>query len=140
LRVAAPDELDAATLYAILRLRCAVFVVEQHCAYLDVDGRDLEPGALHCWQEEDGRVLAYLRVLREGPARRIGRVATAPAVRGRGYAEALVRTAVRLAAPAPVVLDAQAHLVSWYERLGFRVAGAEYDDDGIPHVPLTYGP
>jgi ElaA protein len=49
LHVARFSELDAVTLYAILRLRCDVFVVEQHCAYSDVDGRDPEPGTRHLW-------------------------------------------------------------------------------------------
>jgi hypothetical protein len=42
---AATDALDARTLYGILALRAAVFVVEQDCVYLDPDGRDLEPGS-----------------------------------------------------------------------------------------------
>ncbi|MEO7555632.1 MAG: hypothetical protein ABIV94_03385, partial [Acidimicrobiales bacterium] len=54
LRSAATTDLDAATLYAILRLRSEVFVVEQACAYLDADGRDLEPGCRQVWIEEHG--------------------------------------------------------------------------------------
>lgn len=34
-------ELTVPQLYAVLKLRCAVFVVEQTCAYQDVDGDDL---------------------------------------------------------------------------------------------------
>ena len=34
-------ELDATTLYDVLALRSAVFVVEQECAYQDIDGLDL---------------------------------------------------------------------------------------------------
>jgi ElaA protein len=54
LRAARFDDLDAATLYALLRLRVDVFVVEQHCPYPELDGRDREPGTVHLWLEHDG--------------------------------------------------------------------------------------
>lgn len=130
--------LDAATLYRILQLRTEVFVVEQQCAYPELDGRDLEPSARQLWlAAEDGTVLATLRMLREpdGSAR-IGRVATARHARGSGRAAALMRAALELAAGSEVVLDAQAHLQDWYERFGFVVDGPSYLDDGIPHVPM----
>jgi ElaA protein len=64
LHVAGPDDLDIATLYAILRLRSEVFVVEQACAYQDIDGRDLESGTRHLWLTgADPAPLAYLRIL-----------------------------------------------------------------------------
>ena len=40
-------ELDAPTLYALLRLRTDVFVVEQQCPYPELDGRDEEPLTRH---------------------------------------------------------------------------------------------
>jgi ElaA protein len=130
-------QLDPRTLYAILALRSAVFVVEQECVYLDPDGRDLEPGARQLWAEHDGAVVATLRLLRDpGPLARIGRVATSARARGRGVAAALVRRAVELAGPVDIVLDAQSHLAGWYERLGFAVDGPEFVEDGIPHVPM----
>ncbi len=141
---AAAGEVDARTLHAILRLRCDVFVVEQGCAYAEVDGRDLLEGTVHLWVREgeggpyDG-IVAYLRVLAEsGGGVRIGRVVTAPAARGRGLARALLREALR-DAPRPVVLNAQAHLVAFYEAEGFAVTGPEYLDDGIPHVSMSLG-
>ena len=83
LRLAAPSDLDAGTLYRILQLRVDVFVVEQQCPYLELDGRDLEPGARWLWATEGGAVIATLRILREDRATaRIGRVATAAAGQG----------------------------------------------------------
>lgn len=140
-RCARFSELDPATLYALLRLRVDVFVVEQACAYPELDGRDLEPGTRHLWLEDASGPVAYLRLLDDCEAgghgtRRIGRVATAASHRSQGLAARLVRAALELC-QGPVVLDAQAHLQPWYERLGFVATGAAYmDADGIPHVPM----
>ena len=133
------DELTTAELYDVLRLRCDVFVVEQACAYAELDGRDTEPATTHHWiPGGDGEppVAAYLRTLTEpGGITRVGRVATAPSARGRGLAARLVEH-VGAAAGGPIVLDAQSHLVDWYRRLGYAVDGPVYVEAGIPHVPM----
>ncbi len=131
-------DLDVVTLHDILRLRQDVFVVEQECAYADVDGRDLEQGTVQVWAtDEDGSVVATLRVLSEPDGcTRIGRVATAVPARGRGLAADLMSAALAGSDPAPVVLDAQSHLEGWYARFGFVRTGPEFLDDGIPHVPM----
>ena len=136
-RVATFAELTPLQLYRILKLRSDVFVVEQDCAYPDVDDRDLEPGAQHLWIEQDDDVVAYLRVLTETPdgTSRIGRVVTAEHARGEGHASDLVRRALALTL-GPVVLAAQSYLVDWYASLGFQVDGPEFLDDGIPHTPM----
>jgi ElaA protein len=134
-------EVDPVTLYRILMLRSSVFVVEQACAYLDLDGRDLEPTCRLLWIDDDSDddsgtvVLATARVLDDGDARRIGRIVTAPAARGRGLAAELLAHAVATS-DGPWVLDAQAHLADWYARFGFAVDGPTYVEDGIPHVPM----
>ena len=137
IQVARFAELSPSALYGILKLRSDVFVVEQECVYPDIDGRDVEPDALHLWSEADGGVVAYLRVLNGPPegASRIGRVVTAPSARSQGLASALVHKALA-ATMGPVVLDAQSYLVEWYRGLGFQVIGDEYLDDGIPHTPM----
>ncbi|WP_240917643.1 GNAT family N-acetyltransferase [Phycicoccus sp. HDW14] len=128
--------MGAATLYAVLRLRQDVFVLEQECLFADLDGRDLEPGTVQWWTEgPDGAVLATLRALDDGSVVRIGRVATAREARGAGIARELV-LAVLSATRGPVVLDAQSHLEGWYERLGFVRDGDGFLDDGIPHLPM----
>lgn len=128
-------DLDAAALHAILRLRIDVFVVEQECAYRDIDGRDDEPGTRHLWIADPDGPVAYLRVLDDGDVRRLGRVATRPEARGRGLAGRLVDHAVETT-EGPWVLDAQAHLADWYGARGFVVSGAEFEEDGIVHVPM----
>ena len=128
--------LDATTAYAVWQLRQDVFVVEQECPYPDLDGRDAEPGTRHVVLREDDRVVGYARVLDDKQEWRIGRVALARSGRGRGLADVLMETALQVCPDRDVVLDAQAPLVGWYESLGFRVSGAEFLDDGIPHVPM----
>ena len=137
IQVARFAELSPTVLYGILKLRSDVFVVEQECLYSDIDGRDLEPDALHLWSETEGAVVAYLRVLNGPPAgaSRIGRVVTAPSARSQGLGAELMHKALA-ATMGPVVLDAQSYLVDWYRALGFQVVGDEFLDDGIPHVPM----
>jgi ElaA protein len=136
-RVARFADLDAATLYALLRLRVDVFVVEQRCPYPELDGRDTEPDTRHVWIEGDGRPIAYLRMLADpGGAVRIGRVVVAAPARGAGLATALMAAALELADTRPCVLDAQAHLAGYYAGLGFTAIGPEYVEDGIPHLPM----
>jgi ElaA protein len=135
--VASFRDLDTTTLYAILKLRADVFVVEQNCAYGDLDGRDLEPGTRHVWLSRGDDILAYLRILDDGGVERIGRVVTAPAARGAGHAQRLMDEAMTVIGNRPSVLDAQAHLVRFYARYGYQQTGPEYLEDGIPHVPMA---
>jgi ElaA protein len=136
-REALTASLDAHTLYRILQLRVDVFVVEQSCPYRDLDGRDLDPDTRQFWAESDGNVAATLRVLGDSDGRvRIGRVATGEPFRGRGLAAALMAAALAGTEPSDVVLNAQTYLSGWYERFGFRPAGPEFVEDGIPHVPM----
>ena len=112
-RRAAFAELDPVTAYLIWRLRAEVFVVEQ----------DDEP-------------VAYVRVLDDDECARIGRVVTDARHRGRGLAAALMAAALTELEGRDVELNAQSHLRSWYEGFGFTVAGDEFLDDGIPHLPM----
>ncbi len=129
--------LSAADLYAALRLRAEVFVVEQACPYLDPDGRDLDSTTLHWWlRTPEGHFASYLRVLSEpGGGHRIGRVITHPDHRGQRLAGRLIAAALTDCAP-PVVLHAQSHLVEMYARHGFVPHGAEYLEDDIAHTPM----
>ena len=128
-------ELTVDDLYALLRLRVDVFVVEQACAYPDLDGRDVEPSTRHIWITDGDRPAAYARIIADASGARIGRVVTAAPHRRRGLAEKLIRHALATTAGA-VVLDAQSPLVPWYRRFGFEAVGEEYVEDGIPHVPM----
>lgn len=133
------DALSARELYALLKLRSEVFVVEQRCLYLDPDGQDLT--ALHLLgRDESGALLACARLIPTSAGPKIGRVLTAPAARGAGQGRALMRRAIAECAQRwpgqPIALSAQAHLQGFYASLGFAPTSAVYDEDGIPHIDM----
>lgn len=137
-------ELDPDTIYAFLKLRSDIFVVEQNCAFSDMDG--LDPHCEHlCGSGESGQLFAYLRLLPPGaksaePA--LGRLVVAAAARGSGLARAAMREGIlRCRARYPdqaIFLSAQKHLAGFYASLGFATIGAAYLEDGIPHVDMRW--
>ena len=133
------SELTPTELYDVLKLRVDVFVVEQACPYPELDGRD--QAALHVWLEEEGRVLACLRVLDRGvesPHVSIGRVVTARRRQGLGtrVMQAGLRAARQVFGPGPVYLEAQTYARPFYETLGFRPVSGPFLIDGIPHIRM----
>ena len=132
-------ELSAEELYALLKLRSDVFIVEQNCAYPDVDGLDRQ--ALHVWIERDGDVAACLRVMDRGAESEyvsIGRVVTRD--RGHGLGRMLMEAGIRAAKEAfgaeSIYLEAQEYAAGFYEKLGFRTVSEAFVMDGIPHVRM----
>lgn len=136
-------DLDTATLYQLLKLRVEVFVVEQKCAYPELDGLDLLPETRHFWLDDEGEVIATLRLLEEHEdgvkSFRIGRLCTVVAARGHGYTTRLLQAALAEVGSATVRLNAQAYLVDMYAKHGFEPDGEEFDEDGILHVPMRKG-
>jgi ElaA protein len=136
------DELTPAELYAVLRLRSEVFVVEQHCVFLDMDDADAPCQHLMGWAS--GRLAAYARLVPPGvkyaePS--IGRVVTSPAMRAKGLGRALMEEAlIRLYAlygQQPVRIGAQQYLTAFYGSLGFAQQGPMYLEDNIPHIEMV---
>jgi ElaA protein len=135
--VAVPfDVLDPYAVYGICKIRQDVFVVEQQCAYPDLDARDVEPETRHVLLMIDDALLGYARVLDDVDTWRIGRVLLAPDARGRGWADPIMETALGASKGRDVVLDAQSPLAGWYATFGFEVDGPEFLEDGIPHLPM----
>jgi ElaA protein len=140
------DQMSPQTLYRLMAFRQSIFVVEQACPFHELDGRDTS--AWHLLGERSGHVMACLRVLPppggklQGIKRyRIGRVAVDETERGRGLGrDMLLMAEQRIAAAkasAEIVLDAQTYLVPFYQGLGYTLNGAEFLEDGIPHVPMS---
>lgn len=136
-------DLDTAILYQLLKLRVEVFVVEQKCAYPELDGLDLLPETRHFWLDDEGEVIATLRLLEEHvdgvKTFRIGRLCTAVPARGHGYTTRLLQAALAEVGSATVRLSAQTYLVDMYAKHGFKPDGAEFEEDGIPHLPMRKG-
>jgi ElaA protein len=138
--------LAAGTLYGLLRLRSEVFVLEQSCVFLDMDG--LDPQCMHVLGEQvdsSGDVVlgASTRLVPPSLAfaeASIGRVVTSPAARGKGLGHALMAESVRLLeqlwGPQPIRIGAQAHLQSFYRQHGFVSDNRPYIEDGIPHMEM----
>jgi ElaA protein len=138
--------LSAYTLYALLRLRTEVFVVEQRCVFQDMDGADADCLHLLC-ESPQGQLLASARLVPAGlkyAEASIGRVVSDPAARPLKLGHALMAEAVRqlqhLWGPQPIRIGAQAHLQHFYQRHGFVTASAPYDEDGIAHVEMLRAP
>ncbi len=134
-------DLGPLDVHDLLRLRSRVFVVEQACVFLEADG--LDPACVHGLWREGPLLQATARLVPPGlkhqrPA--VGRVVTAPEVRGRGVGRALMEAALAEAArrwPGQgVYLSAQRHLAGFYGSLGFAPTGHAYDEDGIPHLDM----
>lgn len=134
-------DLDAATLYELLKLRVEVFVVEQSCPYPELDGRDLQSATRHFWLEgAGGEVVSTLRLMEENPQGRrlfrIGRVCTTAGERGHGHAARLMVAALAEVGEHPCRISAQTYLAEMYARHGFVPDGEEFLEDGIAHIPM----
>lgn len=136
------DNLLAIELYAILRLRNEVFVVEQNCVYLDTDNKDLKCHHLMLLNN-DNELVAYARLVPPGLSfaeMSIGRVVTSPKARGTGAGRQLMTLAIEscisIFGEGSIKIGAQAYLRNFYASLGFNGVGEVYDEDGIPHIDM----
>ena len=135
--------LSVVELYKILQLRSEVFVVEQNCVYLDLDGKDQVSWHLCGWMDED--LVAYARILPPGtsyPEASIGRVSSAPHYRKLCAGKELMKEAIKLTLAqfngAGIKIGAQLYLERFYTSLGFIQSGPGYLEDGIPHIEMAY--
>jgi ElaA protein len=134
-------DLSVYELYAILRLRNEVFVVEQNCVFQDADNKDQ-----HCYHFcgwDDNEPAAYVRLVPPGisyPEPSIGRVVTAAPYRKSGTGRVLMRKAIEhcqmLFGRGSIRIGAQLYLKKFYESLGFVQTGDIYMEDGIEHIEM----
>ncbi len=139
-------------LYEIFRLRLSVFVVEQNCPYQDADGKDLK--ALHVigslpssTSSRGGELIAYARILPANISYKevsIGRVITSKEARRTGAGKILMEKSMEFIkkefGKVPIRIGAQLYLQKFYEGFGFKREGAEYMEDGIPHIIMLFTP
>lgn len=134
------DELDIHDLYEIMKLRCDVFIVEQECHYEDIDGRDIN--AIHVYLKDNNEIVGYLRILDKGVLFKEVSIGRVIAKRRRvGIGSELLKAGLIAAKKYynadKIKIEAQVYVKSFYERVGFKVCGAEFLEDGIPHVPMV---
>lgn len=134
-------DIKSPELYKILQLRAAVFVVEQDCAYQDLDGKDQK--ALHVIGTHNNEVVAYTRIFTPGDYMDdacIGRVVVKANQRQHGYGKEIVKASIKAIEDfyqvTRVQLSAQTYLKQFYNSLGFQEIGEEYLEDGIPHINM----
>lgn len=134
------DELSLDEYHEVLKLRCAVFVVEQESPYQEVDDADKE--ALHLWlRGEGGALAAYARVLPAGVTHETPSIGRVIAVnRGTGAGRRIMEEAIRVAqddlGADVITIEAQVQARGFYEKLGFVQTSDEFDDGGIPHIEM----
>jgi ElaA protein len=135
------NELTVHQLYEILKLRSAIFVLEQQCLYQDMDDKDKY--CHHLMIFEDNQLAAYTRLVPAGVSFSeisIGRVITNPAYRGRGLARKLMQQSIEacydLFGKQPIRIGAQLYLKDFYGSLGFVQQGETYLEDDIPHIEM----
>lgn len=136
-------ELTTPWLYAVLRLRQQVFVVEQCCPYLDLD--DLDQAAMHMICRRGETLLAYQRCLPPGlsyPQSALGRIVVCASMRGQQLGRELVRRGIEHNLSQwpqhGICISAQAHLQAFYTSQGFIAEGSEYLEDNILHRKMRY--
>ncbi|RWY53834.1 GNAT family N-acetyltransferase [Mucilaginibacter gilvus] len=138
-------QLNVDELYQLLRLRSEVFVVEQHCVFLDQDDKDQQ--CYHLLLYADDQLAAYSRLVPADlsyaePA--IGRVVTSPAFRGSGLGRKLMELSIQgceeLFGPQTIRIGAQTYALPFYTSLGFVEDGDRYDEDGIEHIEMVRKP
>jgi len=135
------NELSLAELYDLLKLRSEVFVVEQNCVYLDVDGKDEK--ALHLLGTFGDELVAYVRIFKPGDyfeQASIGRVLIKQIYRDRKWGYDLMHEAIRVTKAelnqTNITISAQCYLQKFYENVGFVQTSEMYLEDDIPHIEM----
>ena len=135
------SDLSVNELYNILKVRVDVFVVEQACAYPEIDNYDQE--SLHLFLQNNEQIVAYVRILPKNIKHEkvsIGRVLVDKEYRGNGYAEEIMKKAidhiVNVWQEKTIKIQAQYYLKGFYSSLGFEQKTGVYLEDDIPHIDM----
>ena len=122
-------------------MRVNVFVVEQRCAYPEIDG--IDPDALHLIARKNSEIVGGLRLIQEEPNKqiRLGRIVVAAKCRSKKLGKQLIVAGIKKAqevdASCKIVISAQSQLQQYYEQFGFKPISNLYLDDGIQHIDMA---
>ena len=133
------NELTVSELYEIVRARTEIFLLEQKIICQDFDGEDYS--ALHCFIEDNGKVLAYLRAYKiDETTAKIGRVLTI--THGIGLGKELMNKSMPIILEKfnglKITLNAQSYAKGFYEKCGFKVVSNEFLEENVPHLKMEY--
>ncbi|XCF06472.1 GNAT family N-acetyltransferase [Tamlana crocina] len=135
------EQLTKQELYKLLQLRNQVFVLEQHCIYLDLDGKDQK--ALHVLGYKNEELIAYTRIFKPGNYLKeasIGRVLVVKNERKHHYGNKIMEASIKAIKEyfetSVIQISAQCYLRKFYGDLGFSEFGEEYLEDDIPHIGM----
>lgn len=132
------SELSALQAHALFKLRVDVFVVEQQCAYPEIDDTDADENTRHllAWDEDGSTLLGCARVFPTKTGSRFGRFVVSPAARGTGLGPEIVRAGIAYTErfPGNLEIEAQSGLADYYAGFGFIAEGEEFLDAGIAHI------
>jgi len=138
------EALNVNELYDLLQLRSQIFVVEQNCVYLDLDGKDKK--ALHLIGEYESKIVAYSRLFDAGISfdnASIGRVVVDENYRDRKWGHDLMREAIAGIKSnfdkEKITIGAQLYLKKFYESHGFVQTSEMYLEDDIEHIEMIRG-
>ena len=134
------NEIDIKTLHNIFLIRAEVFIVEQQCAYQDIDGKDTN--SIHIIGKKREEIIAYSRIMNlNNDFCSIGRVLVKKDLRKKGLGIKLMKKSIEIATKLynkkKIKISAQEYLENFYEELGFKHTGKSYLEDGIPHIEMT---
>lgn len=135
------SELTADQLYAILKARVDIFVVEQNCPYPELD--NIDQNAVHVVISEGEEILAYTRIYEKCALTHtfsIGRVLSTK--RGLGLGKKVMETSIAFIKSETdaqtIAIHAQSYAKPFYEKLGFVQNSEEFLEDNIPHIGMVY--
>jgi predicted GNAT family N-acyltransferase len=129
-----PDSIEAAK-----AVRKNVFQQEQGIgSELDFDGNDEAATHIVVYHEDIPVGTGRMRKI-DATTVKIERVAVIAAMRKKGIGKLIMQAMdqhLLTTGIARVTLDAQSHAKGFYENLGYRQEGKEFDEVGIPHVVM----
>jgi len=137
-------QLSTDQLFDFLKLRVDVFVVEQQCAYRELDDHDRHVETRHLsGHNESGQLIAYARLLPPGlrfPEVNLGRFVVKADFRKQGVGHQLLQAALKEISGCwprtTIKISAQDYLQAFYAQYGFLPVSEVYLEDGIPHVEM----
>jgi ElaA protein len=133
------QEMTNIEVFNMYKLRGKVFVVEQDRLYPDVDDTDLT--AIHLFNYDGDKLLAYARIFQEEGHVSFGRVVVDETARGTGLGAKLVEKVLDTIhdyfPDQKIEIHAEDYVQHFYEKFGFVRIGDIITFNNSPHVKMV---